>query len=220
MKRFLLLLTLVPCALFGQTVLSKNKTFVIAPQVTFHQNHNGPDFAQQDSLTKAGITFDTWIGETYYYSAPANGWRSDTISGWSINVYQNPYITNHHTQYETKKAETQEGHKLTFYFYKEGKRFTGPVKDSLPYGHWGTFPQFEGQCVNGVLQGQARFYYTLDDDPYMGDTSKNQLKSEGEFAGGEMVGPWKVYERNGQLKETRYYVKGQPYPEKIVPYKP
>lgn len=185
----------------------------LPPHLFMYELSRRSDFITQDSLQQAGLVFDTHIGETYYHSMPTTGWRADTTSGWSKRLHENPY----REQYYRKKNKV-------FYKYEKGKRFSGYQIDSVETG-WREEPkqiEFEGTYMNGLLHGQAKFYF-IGIDKFGRQASFKPLKSgvvkrKGTFFKGEMVGEWTYYKFNGNLTAKRFYVKGRNDPQRITEF--
>ncbi|HCS19331.1 MAG TPA: hypothetical protein DIW47_02010 [Bacteroidetes bacterium] len=154
-------------------------------------------------------------GETYSnFPSLCNGWRCDTINGGygSKMVYSNPYDT------WSTMVKYHCGSSFAYYFYKEGKRFTGKISDSVSYG--GTKQiEFEANCINGMLQGKGKFYFTRSDKNF---PKAGEVKSEGSFEDGEMVGEWTHYEYDHNndcfIDYKFFYVKDKAFPKKVFSF--
>lgn len=151
--------------------------------------------------------YNTLIGETYQRDEEAEGWRERNESGWGYRVYSNPYYI-----YDCVQKQKTKDNAFKYYRYKNGKLYSGKVAEDCGWGNG----YFVGNCVNGLLQGKGTFYFS--DEEFPKDISVLSVKSEGQFADGEIVGKWVNYRSNGFVKEELYYLKGKEYPEKIVSY--
>ena len=167
---------------------------------------------------KKGLIYFLVTGETYSNMPMlCDGWRCDTINGGddSKMVYHNPYdIWDNIAKY--RRSEISKTY--IYYFYKEGKRFTGKISDSVLYGRKNQI-QFKANCINGMLQGKGIFYFTRFDNNFPLD---GKIKLEGTFENGEIIGEWTHYEHDHKyncfIDSKLFYVKGKAYPQKITEF--
>ncbi len=155
--RKLLILIFVICqfVVYGQIdSLKINKSF-------------GLDYSKTVYPKNDRLTYNQFVGETIAGYNLANGWRKDSINGgFNKEINGNPYIKSESDYIGFDKNEF-----LKSYLYKNGKKFTGEILDTLnlSYSHpyrVGTYYYletnyeikdikviFKTNCVNGLVNG-------------------------------------------------------------------
>lgn len=155
----------------------------------------GPDYSKTIYPKNDGLTYDQYIGETIAGFSIAEGWRQDSINGgFNKKIYNNPYVSSQGDYIGFEKNRSLELFK--FYYYKEGRKFTGKILDTLnlSYSHprgVGTYYYFEtsyekkdvkmifkADCINGLIQRVGT----------LSDLNSKKVLSHCNFDNGEIIG--------------------------------
>lgn len=164
---------------------------------------SGPDYSKTNYPKGDGLTYNPYVGETIAGYTVADGWRRDSVNGgFNKELYDNPYV-------DEVRFEKQYGDQLSSYRYKEGKRYTGAIADTLTVsftpnkiaGYLYGKPYYESKdltvlfranCVDGLVQGRGVLCGIV---PQYG-IYNNLLLSECTFEDGEIVGVCTHYNLN------------------------
>lgn len=148
--------------------------FVICQFVVYGQidslkisNPFDPDYSKTIYPKNDRLTYNQFVGETISGYNLANGWRKDSVNGgFNKEIYSNPYIKS-----ESDYIGFDKNDYLKVYLYKNGKKFTGKILDTLnlSYSHpyrVGIYYYletnyesknikviFQTNCVNGLVNG-------------------------------------------------------------------
>ena len=131
------------------------------------KNPQGLNYSKTNYPKNDELTYNQFIGETIAGFKLANGWRTDSINGgFNKEIYSNPYI-----KCESDYIGFDKNKFLKVYRFKNGKRFTGKIVDTLNlcysypnrvgiyYYRETTYERRDIQvilqtnCVNGLVDG-------------------------------------------------------------------
>lgn len=152
----------------------------------------GSDYSKTIYPKNDRLTYNQFVGETIAGYNLANGWRKDSVNGgFNKEIYNNPYIKSEGDYIGFDKNDY-----LKVYLYKNGKKFTGKILDTLnlSYSHpyrVGTYYYletnyerkdikviFQTNCVNGLVYGVGTLFIL----------NSKKIISQCIFKKGELVG--------------------------------
>ncbi len=136
-----------------QDTIKSDGIITISPDDLFRSSQRRePDYSKTIYPENDGLTYDQYVGETIAGYSPADGWRIDTLSGFHKQVYWNPYVAlNDNDRFEKQSFEGDSD----FFYYKDGKKYSGKITDTMTSQYTREEIVFEATCVNGMLQGRG-----------------------------------------------------------------
>jgi|GEM_PF-1568828 len=176
----------------------------------------GRNFPGRPELPRDGRIYYEYHGETIWHFVPFSGWCTDTarVVNRETLAYENPYAK--HCHYGGTPLAEQYPERL-YYRVENGLLKTGFQNDGSG-SSYGKQPLSSVYYQNGLLQGDACFYYGADPhDP--GTYSSGGLKAAGRFEKGYRWGKWLFYDGKGNIQECRDYGNGRAWPLRTVYYK-
>ena len=148
--------------------------FITCQMVIYSQNDNikiknpqGTNYSKTNYPKNDGLTYNQFVGETLAGYNLAKGWRKDSVNGgFNKEIYGFPYIKSESDYIGFDKNEF-----LTVYRFKNGKKFTGKIIDTLNLNY--SQPNrvgiyyyketnyerkdikviFQTNCINGLVDG-------------------------------------------------------------------
>lgn len=170
-----------------------------------------------------------YIGETYNYIAPFNGW-SELESGTLNYIYQsekrNPYDNHPYLLYSDNQIPPHIKTNKILYRIIDGYKYSGELTDSIINKQNNKEISFKGTYKNGLLDGYSIFYFTSNDKSNEANIKVGEIKSEGHFSKGMMIKEWKYYgytsyliSKDKYLLEDRIYNENSIFPIKGKHYK-
>lgn len=193
MKKLIILIILIATTpIFGQS------DSAFQAKIDSLYEASGQQYFTFKNVEFYGLTYDEYVGETYYGIRLANGWRMDTINGgFNKEVYWNPYLSFDLDRFE-KPGKAHPNVDYHYYRYKNGVKYTGEISDNLISGK-GEKLIFKANIIKGMAQGKGT----------LSSLTTSQVLANFNFVDGELVGECIFLDPKTQGEYQITYVKGK-----------
>lgn len=160
------------------------------------------------------------IGETYDYIAPFTGWSkvpAGTLAYYYEKEKRNPYDNHPYLLYTDKRIPPNSKTDQMYYRIIDGFKYTGEIVDSIANKQNQKEIASKGMYKDGLPDGHFVFYFTSDDLSNEATTKVGEIKSEGSFSNGKMMGEWKYYGYTSPLiSKGKYLIEKRTYDESSI----
>jgi len=176
---------------------------------------------KKDSINVKSDVSKRYVGETFDNIAPYSGWSEissgllSAVNPWELeDFYMNPY--DNHPYLEDYQYSIEKTNKV-FYRIVDGYKYSGEYTDSTYIREFSGEKEiyFKANYKDGLLEGFATFYFTSQENTKEREVEVGDIKAEGYFQNGVMIGKWKYYGyyNNGISPKVKYQLAERIYSE-------